>query len=274
MCTTANPLSHSYLTNKMTSMTVCYMKKIYVLFRTALSLAVVVTQSVWSTFTLGDAVDLECFITVDDDDRTSPRCYLCILTAIVFGEFDKKLCFATRKSGTRFVLTISDSTTSNMGMYYCAAIDYESMIFRSCVFLKHQVLEKLQIPGPSMLNSSWCLSQSSQESLNCKIHTETCAGEHSVYWFRRGSGESHPGIIYTHGDRSDQCEKSPEAGSPTQSCVYNLPKRNLILSDAGTYYCAVASCGEIVFWNETKLDVEGTGVLLCCLTIITYTTRK
>uniref|UniRef100_A0A674E134 Ig-like domain-containing protein n=1 Tax=Salmo trutta TaxID=8032 RepID=A0A674E134_SALTR len=93
-------------------------------------------------------------------------------------------------------------------------------------------------------------------TLNCTMHTDTCAGEHSVYWFRHGSGESHPGIIYTHVDRSDQCEKSSEAGSPTQSCVYNLPKRNLSLSDAGTYYCAVASCGEILFGNGTKLDIQ------------------
>nr|XP_046185689.1 uncharacterized protein LOC124014574 [Oncorhynchus gorbuscha] len=93
-------------------------------------------------------------------------------------------------------------------------------------------------------------------TLNCTIHTETCVGEHSVYWFRHGSGESCSGIIYTHGDRSDQCEKSSEAGSPTQSCVYNLPKRNLSVSDAGTYYCAVASCGEILFGNGTKLDIQ------------------
>uniref|UniRef100_A0A8C7MXW3 Ig-like domain-containing protein n=1 Tax=Oncorhynchus kisutch TaxID=8019 RepID=A0A8C7MXW3_ONCKI len=131
------------------------------------------------------------------------------------------------------------------------------------------------------------------ETLNCTIHTETCAGEHSVFWFRHGSGESPPGIIYAHGDRSDQCEKSPEAGSPTQSCVYNLPKRNLILSDARTYYCAVVSCGEILFGNGTKLyiafddyypqmkiqvllSIIGTGVVLCCLTIfiIIYLIRK
>ncbi|XP_045081529.1 uncharacterized protein LOC121562874 [Coregonus clupeaformis] len=93
-------------------------------------------------------------------------------------------------------------------------------------------------------------------TLNCTIHTETCVGEHSVYWFRHGSGESHPGIFYTDGDRRDQCEKSPEAGSPTQSCVYNLPKRNVSLSDAGTYYCAVASCWEILFGNGTKLDIQ------------------
>ena len=33
-------------------------------------------------------------------------------------------------------------------------------------------------------------------TLNCTIHTETGAGEHSVYWFRHGSGESRPGVIY------------------------------------------------------------------------------
>ncbi|XP_045071205.1 uncharacterized protein LOC121562885 [Coregonus clupeaformis] len=132
-------------------------------------------------------------------------------------------------------------------------------------------------------NSMSVIQQSVSESvqpgdsvtLNCTIHTETCAGEHSVYWFRHGSGESHPGIIYNNGDRSDQCEKNPEAGSPTQSCscVYNLPKRNLSLSDAGTYYCAVASCGEILFGNWTKLDIvygckEDHVLLVYCLGVV------
>ena len=61
---------------------------------------------------------------------------------------------------------------------------------------------------------------------------------------------------------------------------------NLISSDAGTYYCAVASCGEILFGSGSKLlikdDVEDpvaqirilvwlsiirTGVLLLFLTL-------
>ncbi|KAJ8008349.1 hypothetical protein DPEC_G00103910 [Dallia pectoralis] len=144
------------------------------------------------------------------------------------------------------------------------------------IFVLQQPVTESVLPGDSV-------------TLNCTIKTETCAGEHSVYWFRHGSGESHPGIIYTHGDRSGQCKNSTETGSPTQSCVYNLPKRNLRLSDAGTYYCAVVSCGEILFGNGTKLDIQDanfyleteavvrilvllsiirTGVVFCLLTIL------
>ncbi|KAL6490443.1 hypothetical protein MHYP_G00007880 [Metynnis hypsauchen] len=70
------------------------------------------------------------------------------------------------------------------------------------------------------------------------------AGEHSVYWFRHESGESHPGIICIHPHTSEECEKSSETDSPPQCCVYKLPKRNLSLSDAGIHYCAVAECGD------------------------------
>ena len=92
-------------------------------------------------------------------------------------------------------------------------------------------------------------------TLNCTIHIETSAGEHSVFWFRHGSGESHPGVIYTPGNRRDECEKSPETPSPTQSCVYSLSKNNLSPPDAVSYYCAVAICGEILFGKGTELDL-------------------
>uniref|UniRef100_A0A4W5JBY1 Ig-like domain-containing protein n=1 Tax=Hucho hucho TaxID=62062 RepID=A0A4W5JBY1_9TELE len=163
-----------------------------------------------------------------------------------------------------FNLTISKTEPWDSATYYCGAMKVGKVKFGEGTVL----IVKVQ-PGDSV-------------TLNCTINTETCAGEHSVYWFRHGSGESRPGIIYTNRDRSDQCEKRPEAGSPTQSCVYNLPKRNLSLSDAGTYYCAVASCGEILFGNGTKLDVDhgckedhlllvyclGVALVLCVILII------
>ena len=44
--------------------------------------------------------------------------------------------------------------------------------------------------------------------------------------------------------------------------VYTFHKNNVGTSDAGTYYCALAACGEIVFGKGTKLDVTGHYILL------------
>ncbi|KAL7876180.1 hypothetical protein AOLI_G00111430 [Acnodon oligacanthus] len=92
------------------------------------------------------------------------------------------------------------------------------------------------------------------------------AEDHSVYWSRHESGESHPGIICIHPHTSDECEKSSETDSDTQSCVYKLPKRNLSLSDAGTYYCAVAACGD-----EAECNGKENNWIIIVLTISNIT---
>uniref|UniRef100_A0A8K9VAB1 Ig-like domain-containing protein n=1 Tax=Oncorhynchus mykiss TaxID=8022 RepID=A0A8K9VAB1_ONCMY len=159
-------------------------------------------------------------------------------------------------------LTISKTVPGDSATYFCSTTDIYEQTFGegTVLFVKDSesnIMSVLQQPVSESVQPGGSVT------LNCTIHTETCAGEHSVYWFRHGSGETRPIIIYTHGNWSDQCEKSPEAGSPTQSCVYNLSKRNLSLSDAGTYYCAVASCGERLFGNGTKLDIQGNSQLIC-----------
>uniref|UniRef100_A0A674EDS4 Uncharacterized LOC115194322 n=1 Tax=Salmo trutta TaxID=8032 RepID=A0A674EDS4_SALTR len=175
--------------------------------------------------------------------------------ATFYHEFKDNPRFSVEGGQGKNHLMIADVELSDSGTYYCGSAYGINVEFGQGVVLIikgsrnmpviHQLVSESVQPGESV-------------TLNCTIHIETCAGEHSVYWFRHGSGESHPGIIYTHGDRSDQCEKSLESGSPTQSCVYNLLKRNLSLSDAGTYYCAVGSCGEILFGSGTKLNIEGS----------------
>ncbi|XP_042153774.1 uncharacterized protein LOC121839395 [Oncorhynchus tshawytscha] len=204
--------------------------------------------------------------------------------ATFYHEFKGNPRFSVESDEGKNHLRISDMELSDSALYYCGSAYGNKVEFGEGTLLIvkgsesnsktviHQSVSKSVQPGDSV-------------SLNCTIHTETCAGEHSVYWFRHGSGESRPGIIYSIGDRSDQCEKNSEAESSTQSCVYNLPKRNLSLSDAGTYYCAVASCGEIVFGNGTKLDIDhgckedhllfmyclGVALGLCVLLIIVLT---
>ncbi|XP_029609819.1 uncharacterized protein LOC115194334 isoform X2 [Salmo trutta] len=224
---------------------------------------VIVTQ-------LGQRVSLTCFCqsnllvrvswfkqTVGQKPLLMATSYYRTKNSFYFNNFTKDFNETKRLSVERgvdsFNLTISKTESGDSATYYCGAMELGELKFgegtvlivkgsNSMSVLQQPVSESVQ-PGDSV-------------TLNCTLQTETCAGEHSVYWFRHGSGESHPGIIYNNEDRRDQCEKSPEAGSPTQSCVYNLPKRNLSLSDAGTYYCAVALCGEILFGKGTKLDIQ------------------
>ncbi|XP_030609800.1 uncharacterized protein LOC115797375 [Archocentrus centrarchus] len=148
-------------------------------------------------------------------------------------------------------LTIRDLRISDSATYYCIQYLY------TLTFLENIIIS---VKGSGM-NIKTVVEQPTSETLqpggsvtlNCTVHTGTCDGEHSVYWFKRSS-ESHPGLIYTHAGRNDQCERKP--GTQTNTCVYNLPMNNLNVSHAGTYYCAVASCGHILFGNGTKLDFE------------------
>ena len=198
-----------------------------------------------------------------------------------YNEFKDNPRFSVHIASNKLHLRMSDVQLSDSATYYCTSSYSNQMDFAEEAILNVKgsgIQHSVQQPA------SLSVQLGDSVTLNCTIHTETCPGEHSVYWFRRGSRESRPGILYTHGGRSDQCEKSSKAGSPTQSCVYNLPKRNLSLSDAGTYYCAVASCGDIVYGEGTELDIKlvgedqmrilvllsimRTGVLFCCLFIV------
>ncbi|XP_030610032.1 immunoglobulin kappa light chain-like [Archocentrus centrarchus] len=144
-------------------------------------------------------------------------------------------------------LQISDSAT-----YFCASSYSVSFSFAEGI--------TLSVKG-SGLNLQPLVQQSAPEiiqpggsvTLNCTVHTGTCDGEHSVYWFK-DSEESHSGLIYTNEGRNDECERKPKTN--TNTCVYNFPLKNLNVSHAGTYYCAVASCGYMIFGNGTKLDLE------------------
>uniref|UniRef100_A0A3B1IJS1 Ig-like domain-containing protein n=1 Tax=Astyanax mexicanus TaxID=7994 RepID=A0A3B1IJS1_ASTMX len=155
-----------------------------------------------------------------------------------------------------FTLNISNTEASDSATYFCAAAYFTDIALSDCtvLVLKDSPSSLYTVLQPPVSDP---VRLGGDTTLQCSILTDNSAGDHSVYWFRHGSGESDPGIIFTHGNRSDQCKKSSETVSPTQSCIYKLPKNNLSLSDAGTYYCAVAACGHIFFGDGTKLDLTG-----------------
>uniref|UniRef100_A0A3P8Z1I6 Ig-like domain-containing protein n=1 Tax=Esox lucius TaxID=8010 RepID=A0A3P8Z1I6_ESOLU len=219
---------------------------------------------------VGDTVTLQCFRdnlglnfmwykqTLGDKPKILSNFYAYKENTAFHNEFKNNSRFSVLCGQGMYHLNISDIQLSDSASYYCGSSHINDLNFlegailivkgsesKNTGFVRQPESKSVQ-PGDSM-------------TLNCTINTGICEGEHSVYWFRHDLGESPPGIIYTNGDRSGQCMKSPESGSPTQSCVYNLPKRNLSLFDTGTYYCAVASCGEILFGNGTKLNVQVPG---------------
>ncbi|RXN15602.1 zinc finger BED domain-containing 1-like protein [Labeo rohita] len=137
----------------------------------------------------------------------------------------------------------------------------ESDGIRGTTVLQQPVFDRLH-PGDSV-------------TLQCSVISQICAGQYSVYWFRHSSGYSHPGIIYTDDNRSDQCMERSENGSSTQSCVYSLSQTELRPSDTGIYYCAVATCGKIHLGNGTKLIIEDSSASTfrnpVFLTLLTFT---
>ncbi|XP_069053394.1 uncharacterized protein [Lepisosteus oculatus] len=155
-------------------------------------------------------------------------------------EFKDNPRFRAEKAKGRFHLTISSTQPSDTTTYYCAAIKKNSPSISWSV-----VQQFVSIPVQPRDNVTF----------QCTMYTDICPAQHDIHWFRNVLGESFPKIINTNGSKSDQCEKSSVAGIPTQSCVYNLTKKNLSHSDSGTYYCAVASCGGILFGNGTLLEI-------------------
>ncbi|XP_040887409.1 uncharacterized protein LOC121177235 [Toxotes jaculatrix] len=202
--------------------------------------AAVVAKYYWYKQIWGQTPRLICTFFVYDKNGT------------FYEEFKNNARFTLDAETGKNHLTISDLRTSDSATYYC--VSSYSITFE---FVENLILSVKD----SRLNNQALVHQSSSETvqpggsvtLSCTVHTGTCDDEHSVYWIRN-SEESQPGLIYTHGDRNDQCERKPD--TQTHTCVYNLSLKRLNLSHAGTYYCAFASCGQIVFGNGTKLNTE------------------
>ncbi|XP_062282199.1 uncharacterized protein LOC133986396 [Scomber scombrus] len=163
----------------------------------------------------------------------------------------------TKQEPGTFVLHINKAELSDTGLYYCINVAELNMTLLKGTFLR------IEGPEPDIIAvtedfPSDPVRRGDSVTLQCSVlsnsESKTCPEEHKVFWFRAGSDESHPSFIFAHGNRSDECEKSPEARS-AQKCVYSFSK-SVSSSDAGTYYCAVATCGEILFGNGIQMDIE------------------
>uniref|UniRef100_A0A3Q1CNA8 Ig-like domain-containing protein n=1 Tax=Amphiprion ocellaris TaxID=80972 RepID=A0A3Q1CNA8_AMPOC len=150
-------------------------------------------------------------------------------------------------------LTILRTIQGDEGIYHCAFI---TLYGTTSEWIGTYLIVKgnnLNYTVVQQSTASHSVHPGESQTLHCSVFSDsenkTCSGDLSVFWFRPGSDKSHPDIIYTDGNRPDECEKRSDT---QKSCVYHSSK-TFSSSDAGTYYCAVATCGQILFGNGTTL---------------------
>uniref|UniRef100_A0A3P8UXX4 Immunoglobulin domain-containing protein n=1 Tax=Cynoglossus semilaevis TaxID=244447 RepID=A0A3P8UXX4_CYNSE len=154
---------------------------------------------------------------------------------------DSRITVSTGKDCT---LTIRNVSKDDEATYFCFSGTMFRPSFASGIFLA-DLSVKLT---PEIVS----IQQGDQMSLQCsllsenKLNSVQCPGVDEVYWFRSETGSSHPGFIYTQGNREDE----------RKSCVHTFCTLIGRSSDAGTSYCTEAMCGEILFGEGTTVDVK------------------
>ncbi|XP_052470382.1 novel immune-type receptor 13 [Carassius gibelio] len=235
---------------------------------------------------VGDNVTLRCFILMDHSDpitwykQTSghqPQAVAMVQklakTPHFFDNFESSR-FSIETDTEKCNLRISNVTSSDEAMYYCGWRKYETYFaggtylalkgsqnhryeFKVSV-LQHPVSEPVQA-GDTV-------------TLRCSVLYEHSTKDIRMFWFRSDSGQSVPEILHTH-NYSNQCETDS-----TQSCTFKLSKNISSQMDTGTYFCAVVTCGKILFGNGTNINMVKPvdplviilGVLLgICVVVIT-----
>uniref|UniRef100_A0A3B5KN13 Ig-like domain-containing protein n=1 Tax=Xiphophorus couchianus TaxID=32473 RepID=A0A3B5KN13_9TELE len=157
-------------------------------------------------------------------------------------EFSASRVNASKNEGFRS-LTILRTVQEDEGMYHCAIIDWIENSWHGTYLL---LTGKAKALTPDHESNSLTL----QCSVMSDFNHNACPEDISVFWFKVKSDQSHPNVIYVHGDRNDQCQKKFDF---QRRCVFS---KNIRASDTGKYYCAVASCGEIFLGTRAKQNQQ------------------
>ncbi|XP_055080773.1 uncharacterized protein LOC117378176 [Periophthalmus magnuspinnatus] len=131
---------------------------------------------------------------------------------------------------------------------------------------RHHTFYVKQIPQASVTLGRPVQLQCSLVSKNSS--TLQCPSKRNVHWFRSGAGESPGSIIYTYEEQTEEQNQ--------RRCVYSLSTTIQDVNDTGTYYCAVTTCGHILFGPGTRVEISpdllpvclALGVLLLCSAVI------
>ncbi|XP_035983438.1 uncharacterized protein LOC110369460 [Fundulus heteroclitus] len=182
--------------------------------------------------------------------------------------------FNLAEGASQYSLTIKNISKDDEAAYLCQNGTAYFQSFAAGVYLAVNDCNRETVTRVRQTPETASVQEGDMVTLHCSLLSKTpvvssqCSAKYDVHWFRVGSGESHLSFIYTHKNSSD---------AHNSSCVHRLSKTIRNSSDTGIYYCAVVTCGEILFGEGTKVETNSKlspviivlGVLLaCCVTVI------
>uniref|UniRef100_A0A3P9PHS6 Uncharacterized LOC103471479 n=1 Tax=Poecilia reticulata TaxID=8081 RepID=A0A3P9PHS6_POERE len=166
---------------------------------------------------------------------------------------------STKQEPGSFVLYLARIRQSDTAFYFCLRTQRHNLTFLNGTLLRIKEPEP-DVTAITQDSLSDAVHEGDSVSLHCSVLSQlekkTCPEERKVFWFQVSSPPSHPSLIYAQNEDDGKCGENPESQSG-QSCIFNFVKDNISSSDTGTYYCALAACGMVVFGNGTKLEFQG-----------------
>uniref|UniRef100_A0A3B5QQ47 Ig-like domain-containing protein n=1 Tax=Xiphophorus maculatus TaxID=8083 RepID=A0A3B5QQ47_XIPMA len=152
-------------------------------------------------------------------------------------------------------LTLLKATYSDEGFYHCVFDIHLTLtlkLFFYCVGNTVKMSDCTVIQQPAASNP---VRPGDTATFQCSVlfefETMACSEDFRMFWFQAKSNNTYPNMIYTDGNKHHECEKRSDS---EKSCMFNFSKV-VNSSDSGIFYCAVTSCGKILFGNGTRLEI-------------------
>ncbi|XP_055080662.1 uncharacterized protein LOC129456165 [Periophthalmus magnuspinnatus] len=149
---------------------------------------------------------------------------------------------------TKYVFTIRNIRKEDEAIYHCMmSAPYGQNFMNGTFLVVNSKADSQSCVHVTQSPSSASVVPGGSVSLQCSLQPKNnknqiqCPQQQQVHWFRAGSVEPHTGLM---------------SHFTNYSCVYSLSKTIGHSSEAGTYYCAVHTCGHILFGTGTTLDID------------------
>uniref|UniRef100_A0A8C4SP84 Ig-like domain-containing protein n=1 Tax=Erpetoichthys calabaricus TaxID=27687 RepID=A0A8C4SP84_ERPCA len=166
-------------------------------------------------------------------------------------KFNRSERYQVKKSINFFSLSIISLEITDMGTYYCGVVRQRNILFGNgteiCLKSNKNVRRIFQRPVLKPVQYGDSIT------LECVVNQAVFGNVHLIYWLHWTVEGTYHSIRNTHGNKITCAEDS-------QECVYSLQRQNFSSEDYGMYYCAVVSCGEVIFvmmlGNGTEIYVH------------------